>query len=243
MTFTFAKTQNGSNASRRSELIEQLDIDKYEPDYPVPPKKCRKKDRPKYWVHFNRFTYGRASSIGVKPEKLRDWRALEKRRSQLLDLWEEANDEFWDAMYNTVQDDDDNTDRLICTGKLHMIRFHPRSRWAGETSYSLVAAERVISDSIRDKREKYVLVTEESGGRRIGELYERQNSLHKAYLKYNIAFRRAVGDRLEVYVRSKNNYLLSRTETFIVQSDTRTYVITQTQSGVVWNEGNIRVIA
>lgn len=172
---------------------------------------------------------------------MRDWRSLEKRRSQLLDLWSEANDAFWDAMCNTAPEDD-VTDRVICTGRHYMIRFHPRARWAGESSYSVEDPERIVGDSIRGKQEKYVLVSEEAGGRRIGELHDRQNSLHKAYLKYNKAFRRAVCDRIEVYNRSKNNYLLSMPETFIIQSDARTYVITQTQSGVVWNEGHIRLV-
>lgn len=242
MTFTFAKAQIGSSGSPSPKLVNRLELDKYDPGYPKLPKRSRKKLGPEHRVYFNAYTHGRRSIVGVRPDKMRDWRALERRRSELFDLWTAVNEEFWDAMRQTTQGADDRVSRVICVGKSYTIHFHPNESFANESSYSVVDAEQTVSDTISKSTRKYVLISETAGGRRIGSLYERQNRLYKAYLKYDRAFKRAVGDRIEAYVRNEKGFHLSRTESFIIQSESRLYLLTQTKHGVAWSEGPIHVI-
>ena len=222
--------------------MKNIDLDLLNPGYePIP--KLPKKKRHQQRYHYVRVSDGYSTkSIGVKPQKMLDWRALERRHHQLLGLWKEANSEFWHSLKNVVRKPKKNEDKLVMIDEETAIVLSTRG------GYSLESSARLVKGLMKDPKSRgdFFVVKPEEGGRELGRMLHRKDRLGRACGKYFFAFRKAISDRLEVFKRTliegdEVHYRAYYPEmSFLIKNDGRTHVVTMTSNGALtFHEGEV----
>jgi hypothetical protein len=116
--------------------------------------------------------YNRPASSypGVKPEVILNWRALERRMSEINEMWKIANGD-WILRFEGGGISHDDPVRL---------------------ADEMIAGKR--------NSEKMTIIKYEEGGREIGRMEHRANRLHRMFGVYERILHRAIHDRLQVHL-------------------------------------------
>lgn len=188
--------------------MKTFDIDKLIPEYKVPFKMWRgatKKDRINAeraaWVHTAGPSYRSgvfsARPPGVKPEKVLNWRALEKRCAELNAKWNEANTKFWGAVMaeRAKRRLDDKHDLYIFIEPEWILKCHP-------DGFSTENATYITDELVKGKRSnaKFAVMKYDEGGAEIGYLNRRSNMLLRCKGVYERILDRALRDRIQLYI-------------------------------------------
>lgn len=224
-------------------MTKILDIDSYVPDYRSPLVTKQRTRKSKLMTERARRIYvGGARNdrqVGVDPKKMLDWRSLERRLFQLNKRWDELNLLFWKSLRET-RNQLGLTARqvmMIYTGDDTIIEVH-------DDGYTVNSAERLVVNLQKNSRYygDFKVLTAEAGGHEIGRLMRRSERFHRALGVYKLVFRRAIEDRLRVFLeRHEENksrrYTVSYT--YIIENDDRKHVVLNDSTGVFsWAEGD-----
>jgi len=137
--------------------------------------------------------------------------------------------QFWDLLGKLGPElcQDSTTDKVFVLDDEDVLVYH-----SGRKSYTLDSASRIIDKQLTTSSEKYVLVTREQGGDALNKVLKRCTSQDKALQKYKAAFRTAVNDRLDVFMREE----VRSQNTFIIRNEDRQYVVSidGRHGGYVW---------
>lgn len=213
--------------------MNTFDIDKYTPEYEVGivlPKKMTKQ----YKLIAERtrriFLGNGYHKIGVKPESILDWRALEKRRTELYDLWSVANHKLFDELKKAH--------KLAGLGKHDELHVYVERDWILTYTGKGICStdpERLIKDKMTsESKDRYGVLEYENGGAEIGRLERRANRLLRSAGFYQMALERALRDRLNLYMsdlREKNEYVYYRENVFVIQNEGRVILMKSDHSG------------
>lgn len=167
-------------------------------------------------------------SVGFSPERLRDWRGLERRQHELRDRLVDTSRSFWGTLQrlhalaiergtkevwirgNTYRD----------TGFADVLVFNGQS-------YGWQDSDKMIKECIGDP-DKKALVLNDVDSDAVMRLRQRDDTLRKRQGTYQHAFQLAVEFRLQPFVREKlTNHERNYTQpcTFIISNDDRYYTI------------------
>lgn len=225
--------------------MKSFDIDLFDPGYP-PPRKVRKVNQQR--VERERRVFVQASysnnKVGVQPEKLLNWRALERRTSTLYEMWKNVSNTFWDmskalprprgtskGWYETVV--------AVEEGGGKLLKF-------SDGGYSVDWTEQMMEELSKDPNcyGSFTFVPYDRGGRELGRLEHRMNRLIRAHGTYRMAFHRAVEDRLSKMRETRKiphaSYSYHEPIIFLITNEGRTHVVTSGTDGrFTWHEGEV----
>jgi hypothetical protein len=225
--------------------MNNLNLDLFVPDYHIPSQKPRTRNqkmmaRAGYVFIYSDGFAGRR--LGVRPEKMLDWRSIEKRYSEL----EFQQKEAWDLFWNTTQElrkkyidnCDDDTELWVgideCNNHLLSIT---------KQGYQHRLAESELKFMMKDSTKyKYVFLKYVEGGKDLAKKEARYRRLLRAANIYKNAFQRTVGDRILKFAMSQNDYPGWHSSfTTVIQNEDRFHVASMENWTVRWNPGLVYV--
>jgi hypothetical protein len=229
--------------------VKHFNIDEYVPTYDPPFKLWRKAtgaDKIQYMkacrvhttVHSHRCTI---SPPGADPKKVLDWRALERRSSQLWVQWLDANNKFWDAIRSARRERGltRNQDLYIFVEPQWVLQCH-------EDGFSHQDAVYITNELLAGKRsnQEFAVMRLEEGGREIGVLNRKANFLQKCAGVYERILERALRDRLQLYLDSIRDVQASRSyfppQIYIIENEGRARVAHSDSLGrLTWMNGDV----
>lgn len=230
---TFQERPNGGK-------LKHFDIDALDPGYEVHPPRKKKGGSDRFcWVRLNGW---RNSGPGIRPEKMRDWRFLERRTHQLLAEWQDSVQLFWSIvktlgpdgkLYVAIDDPSTGRDEI-----LHISGDGYTSTWQDRMLQALKRDPDCYGD--------FTFVPYDNGGKDLGRAHHRMERLIKAYGLYRTAFHRAVEARLSKLEESRaavgTRHRLLSPVTFVVCNDGRCHVVSSdTYGGFTWKDGDVMV--
>jgi len=188
------------------ENMEIFDIDSIDPGYEVPNERASKRNpntkkmSPRFWnVRLpSSGTWGRGdvSNIGIKPDKMRVWRSLEKRSSELRSKWKEANSRFWTSMRDCAPEACRRFPAWISVGDDVLFQFDGESY----SRDSVTSRTKELVDKPGSARD-FIFVQGDIA-RNVGKLSKQEGRWHRAWALYEHAFQRAVSDRIAKHWRA-----------------------------------------
>lgn len=229
--------------------MKTLDIDLYDPGY-WDVKKLRRKPKQwevrSGWIH-TQFTSSR-NRVGVRPEKMRDWRSLERRMSEIHTAWRIVSDAFWsmsrtfprpstprskNGWYKVIVSVEDGGGKVL--------KF-------SEGGYSIDWSDYLLKELTKDPDcyGDFTFVPYDGGGRELSRLEHRKDRLMRAYGVYRAAFQKAATDRL-MKVRESQKIPHTRYDyepaVFLIENEGRFYVVTSGTGGFTWHEGDVHHVS
>jgi len=226
--------------------MRSINIDSFDPGYvnPVRPKRGKKMEP---WMQRGGYVFltGYAGKVGIKPEKMRDWRRLERRTSELFGMWQDVSRQFWNLAQSFPRPDDKSKssyyDLIVDVGDDTLLKF------SGD-GYSIGSTSTMAEDLVGGKDYgKFTFLMRDEGGAQLGKLYRRMERLLRAHGKYKTALQRAVSDRLRKFREGQTSgagYRYHEPAIFIIENDGRSYVVTSgTDGGLTWHDGVVYTTA
>ena len=184
--------------------MKYFDIDSLLPDYSpqlakpkgrkLSPTELRNYERSS-WVHTAGYAYNSKKSVGVKPEKILDWRGLERRAYELHLRSTEVGKIFWDALRAAHKEAGLKKGQTlyIFEEEDFLISYN------GGGGFSQESSVRIIEDLTKDAtaRGEFAVMKFNEGGEEIGHLLHRDRRAQRAWLAYERALEKALADRLQ----------------------------------------------
>lgn len=229
-------------------MLKHFDIDTLDPGYGAKPspKKGKPKHASKEWI---RLTDWQSSGPGVRPEKMQDWRSLERRAHQLMAEWKSNMQKFWTAVDGLPRPNDRRRgDRDLYVAIDDPQDGHGEVLRVSDDGYSSTWQDRMLQELFRnpDCYGDFTFVPYDDGGREVGRLYRRSERLIKAHGLYKTAFHRAVESRLArldgARAISGSRYQHLAPVTFVVCNEDRCHVVTSDpHGGFIWRDGDVLI--
>ena len=192
--------------------------------------------------------YGDTRSVGFKPESLYDWRGLERRWRQLAAIHSKWHDLYWGALKGLGEQSQEAghggevliPDRHVNNGvDQYLDEYHLRGNSLGSRRFSDIVKRGIGQPDYKP------FVVSGDALKKVHRLKERSNTWQRRMWAYAGAFRVAVNERIESFVRQQkpksrweeeHNYRTPYVFTFDV--DDRSYFIVTDNRGVLtWYDG------
>jgi len=188
------------------------------------------------WIKVNNDMMGRRDrALGVRPEKLIDWRSLERRYHQLDESWKDVDTKFWRSLMQFTRTKD-RYETWIYIGDDELLRVQINDSSSSGGSYSSACASNIAKSLIStdtstrcDQPQR--MITYEKGGKEIAHLKMRSERLRLITWKYKSAFCRGIIDRIIAYNKANDPDYIECSyrnsvmyQTFIVSNEDRKYV-------------------
>lgn len=218
------------------DTITYFDIDSYTPEYkPALAFKAKKKQthsdkmqlRKMSRVHRNLESGIISTRIGVDPEKILNWRELERTFKKYEENYLTINSLFWNALdrlHKEKTGGDKGTQIIVCVSSQRVIIYAP------DRGYSTENLEWAIKrlEVNRDSYGNYTVISYNEGGEYVGRLLTRGNKLQKVALLYRDYFRKAILDRIYKFLETqpRRSWGLQQPYNMIIQNGDRTYIVT-----------------
>jgi hypothetical protein len=200
-----------------------MNLDDFDPGYEPVPTKLRKGARA--WLHYVKtrrvsgWTERKGIRPGVHPNKMRDWRSLERRRHELWKRQVKATHDFWNYMRDVGGPLQEGAEKWI------MFNENEICRYSG-SGYSMDSAKYLLKDLLKPKSSygPYQLVKVDEGGHEAGVLRMRMNRAIEFWRVYDSTFKQALEDRLRQYAESVPADRYRDNKIFLVKNEGRTTV-------------------
>lgn len=196
-------------------------------------KHAKYKDEKYGWIITdNNMMHSRTRGLGIRPEKLIDWRRLERRYYQINENWKGASTQFWDSL-RLLTKPDDRYETWVYIGDDELLRVQRRDSTSACGSYSAACASQIAKSLLENGparcEQPQRMITYENGGKQIAHLQKKSERLRSSAWKYKSAFCRGVIDRIVAYNKANDptweTYSYNtRRQTYIVDNDDRQYV-------------------
>lgn len=222
--------------------MTSLDLDSFRPDYHLPLRKPRTRKEKMMARACYVYTYSDGYSsrrVGVRPEKMLDWRRIEKRYAELQSQQKSAWDLFWNTMHELRKGHvrDEETELWVGLDKRNENLF-----CISETGYSHSFSETELKRVMQSPTKyKYVFLSFEECGVDLAKLEARYKRLLRVADVYKNAFHRAAGDRIYKFSETMKTHGSSWCPPFavIVQNEGRRYVASVENLTLRWHLGEI----
>ena len=184
-------------------------------------------------------------SLGIRPERLLDWRGLERRWSQLDDIVNQASEAVWDiyrklSRISTEKGGGGEVWIPLPGGEscdVFRVDKHDKRQSLGTESFKRLLERAVPDPSLRP----YVVLGDDLD--RLVSYKRRVETMRRRAGAYWVAFRQSMEARLEAYATSEDNlapipgYNFHNPCAFVFSNDDRTYLITSNESGTLtWHD-------
>ena len=180
------------------------------------------------------------SHPGVKPEKMLDWRRLERRTEELRFKWKSADDAYWSALRAAYGKRKGRDTLYVFIDSDWLISYE------GGEGYSYEDSRRLLEATVADPHGAgtFRVLKAEDGGRRIGRLLARERSYHAAYQVYDRVLKRALSDRIRIHLEGIRVVGVYRTHYephfFIIENEGRVRVARSATNGdISWPAGEV----
>ncbi|NBT36312.1 MAG: hypothetical protein EBT03_12405 [Betaproteobacteria bacterium] len=227
--------------------MRSFDIDALVPDYKGqfylpkrPSAEQRKMHELSRRVHTTFGYRGPHLRPGVKPEKVLDWRRLERRTEELRFKWKSASNAYWSALREAYGK------RKKCDTLYVFINSDWLISYEGGEGYGYEDSRRLLESTLADPHGagRFRVLTMDDGGRRIGRLLARERSYHAAYQVYDRVLKRALSDRIRMHLEGIREVGVYRShyepQVFLIENEGRVRVAqSKTNGDVVWVDGEV----
>lgn len=184
-------------------------------------------------------------SIDIYPERLADWRGLERRYYQLKATYDALCDAYWGALRSFAAvgraRDSDGQVWMPLPGGENVDVYNDESDSMTTRSF------KELYDQALPRPGRKPVVVSGMELERLHRLKERRQTALKRSGPYFVAWRMAVEERLKGFVQQQvrvdiKSIVLYRHCTFVFTNDTRQHVVTSDEYGeLTWHEGTVYV--
>lgn len=213
-----------------------MNLDDYDPGYSGVPSRLKMGEKKRYhYVHTSSYSQHRRPTIGIHPTKMIDWRSLESRRHELWVAYKTANKRFWDFMDSVGRRCTPDEEKWVMFDDQLVCRFYERG-------YTMSDASLLLDDLLSNKKyyDPYFLVKPEEGGSKARQLKHSMDRLLWAHTIYDLAFKRAVENRLNKYTDETSGGKSIGAQIFLVKNEGRTTVVMLDHCGrITFPEGKV----
>lgn len=228
--------------------IDEL-VPDYSPRFATPKRRLTARDKQMIERSRRIFTahpYNRPADSypGVKPETLLDWRGIERRKSEIWQMWQIANGTLWDALKRL------HKSRKLAKGDSLYVFTDPE--WVleyterGISHHDPASLAKDWVEGTYNKKKMSVIKYEE-GGSEIGRMEHKANRLLRMHGVYERILSRAISDRLQIHLDRIRDEYATKYEThyypstvYLIENGGRVMVARSDSMGrISWIDGEV----